>query len=52
MAANSEASVNEVNLITWSLEMESPFINQVKYREFLWNVKSSLYLRKNTQYAM
>ena len=41
MAVNSEASVNEVNL-----EMEVYFIKQVRNREFLWNVKSSLYFNK------
>ena len=48
MDANSEAGVNEVNLIAWSLEMEALFIEQVRYGEFLWNIKFSLYLRKNT----
>ena len=52
MDANSEASVNEVNLIAWSLKMKALFFEQVKYREFLWNIKSNLYLRKSTQHAM
>ena len=52
MAVSSEASTNEVNLVAWSLETEVLFTQQVRYREFLWNMKSSLYLRKNTQYAM
>ena len=46
MAANSEESVNEINLIVWSLKMEALSFEQVRYREFLWNIKSSLYFKK------
>ena len=55
MGANSEASLNKENFIAWSLEMEALFIKQIRYRKFLWNIKSSLYLKEkktNTQYAL
>ena len=32
--------------------MKALIIEQVKLREFLWNIKSSLYLKKSTEYAM
>ena len=44
MAANSEASVNEVNLIAWSLEMKAHFMEQVKYRDFIMEYKNPFYI--------
>ena len=32
--------------------MKALFVEQIRYREFLWNIKSSFYLRKSTKYAM
>ena len=46
MAANSEANVNEVKLMTWSLEIEAHFIEWVRCIEFLRSIKSSLYEKK------
>ena len=52
MATNAEGIVNKENLIAWSLEVEALFIEQVRYRECLWNIKSSFYLRKSTEYTL
>ena len=46
MADNSQAYLNEISSMAWTTEMEAQFIELVREKDYLWNIKSNLYSKK------